>query len=141
MTANLQVHHNEEEIQIVQFRNDSYYWQKELAFINEEIEFYLDVLNSSSIKKSMSKAVEAHDLIHQFNNLKETNEKYQLKCEVFRNRLEGQSECDEVECDYAYVKAHFTFRSKIEKHLNNVRKVKQSAFIYLRNRIGKVHIE
>ena len=138
MTANLQVHHSEEEIQIVRFRNESYYWQTELAFLNQEIEFYLDVLNSSSIKKTMSKAVAANHLIHQFNNLKETNEQYQLTCEVFRNRMEGQNECDEVECDHAYIKAHLTLRSKLEKHFSEVRNIKKSAFRFLKGGIKEI---
>ena len=137
MTVNLQIHNNEEEIQIERFRNESYYWQTELVFLNQEIKFYLDILNSSAIRKTNSKDVDANNLIYEFNNLKETNEKYQLKCEVFRNRIEGQNECDEVECDHAYIKTHLTLRSQLEKHFGEVRNIKKSAFNYLKGEIEK----
>lgn len=137
MITNIQEHHNEEEIQIVRFQNESNYWKTELAFINQEIEFYLDLLNSSLIKKTNSNQIDANYLSRQFKDLKETNDLNRRSCNVFQTKLEGQNECDEIECDQAFIKAHVTLRAKIEKHLSEVRNIKQSAFIYLKDGIDK----
>lgn len=137
MITNIQEHHNEEEIQLVRFQNEVVYWREELAFISQEIIFYLDLLNSSLIQKTNSNHIDASYLSKQFFDLQETNNLHLKNCEVFQHQLMGQNECDQIECDQAFIKAHLVLRSKIEKHIMEVRDIKQSAFTYLKGGIEK----
>lgn len=138
MITSISEHHNEEEIQLVRFQNEADYWNRELAFIAQEIEFYLDLLKSSLIEKTGSNSTDARYLTNQFNDLLESNRLHQKNCDIFKNRLDGQNECDEIECDHAFINAYLALRSKIEKHLVEVRNIKQSAFTYLKDGIEKV---
>ena len=44
---NIQEHHNAEEIEIIRLQNDIKHWKSELEFVSHEIEFYVDIFNSS----------------------------------------------------------------------------------------------
>ncbi len=137
MIANIQEHNNEEEIRLVRFQNDASYWKEELAFLAQEIEFYLDLLNSSLIQKTNSNHVDARYLTRQFWDLREANNEHLKRCESFKHQVQGQNECDQIECDHAFIKAHLQLRSRVEKHLGEVRNIKQSAFTYLKDGIEK----
>ncbi|CAL65701.1 hypothetical protein [Christiangramia forsetii] len=137
MITNIQEHHNEEEIQLVRFQSEVVYWKGELAFISQEIKFYLDLLNSSLILKTNANYIDANYLSNQFFDLQETNDLHLKSCEGFQHQLMGQNECDQIECDHAFITAHLLLRSKIEKHIIEVRDIKQSAFIYLKDGIEK----
>jgi len=135
MTTSIQEHHNEEEIQLVRFQNEVVYWKEELTFIAQEIKFYLDLLNSSLIQKTNANHIDANYLFDQFLDLQETNDLHLKNCEVFQHQLQGQNECDQIECDQAFIKAYRMLSLKIEKHIVEIRNIKQSAFTYLKDGI------
>lgn len=135
MVNNVQEHHNEEEVQVIRLQNEINYWKIELEFISKEIDFYIDLLNSSLIKKTNANHIDANYLSHQFRDLKETNDIHRRKCEIFQPKLNEKTECDEIQCDHAFLNAHLCLRSKIEKHFIEVRNIKYSAFTYLKNGI------
>ena len=49
MISNIQEHHSEEEIETIRLQNEVRQWKLELDFVAQEIEFYLDIFNSSLI--------------------------------------------------------------------------------------------
>jgi len=135
MIKNIQEHHNAEEIEIIRLQNDIKQWKSELEFISHEIEFYVDVLNSSVIKKLSSDVEKAKYLHNTFYVLHEMNEKILNECETFHPKLEEMNECEDIQCDHAYLDKHSFLRSKIERHVNEVRTVKYSAFKYFRSKV------
>jgi len=135
MISNIQEHHNKEEIEIIRLENEVKQWKLELDFVAEEIEFYVDIFNSSLIKKTNVNHIDAKYLSNQFYDLKETNKTMLQRCEKFLPKLEEMNECEDIQCDHAYINAHLLLRSKIEKHLMEVRNIKYSAFTYLKNGI------
>lgn len=135
MIQKIQEHHTNEEIEIIKLQNEIKQWKSELNFVADEIQFYNDILNSISNKNRNN--VETEFLCEQFFNLKEINKTILKSCEIFHPKLEEMNECEDVQCDHVYISSHLSLRSKIEKHISDVRKIKYSAFTYLKNEIEK----
>ena len=132
---NIQEHHNAEEIEIIRLQNDIKHWKSELEFVSHEIEFYVDIFNSSVIEKSRPDVEKAKYLHDKFYVLNEINEKILNECETFHPKLEEMNECEDIQCDHAYINKHSLLRSKMERHVSDVRNVKYSAFKYFRSKV------
>jgi len=132
MINKIQEHHNDEEIEVIRLQNDIDQWKSELGFLIQEINFYLELLNSKIINDIDANKKEANDLLNQFLMLKVTSENIENKCELFKPKLEEKNECEDIQCDHAYLNEHLILRYKIDIHMNDVRKVKGSAFKYIR---------
>jgi len=137
MISNIQEHHSEEEIETIRLQNEVRQWKLELDFVAQEIEFYLDIFNSSLIKRTEVNRVDAEYLFDQFQDLREVNYGILKTCQKFLPRLDEMNECDDIQCDHAFINAHIVLRKKIEKHLNEVRNIKYSAFCFLKDGIEK----
>lgn len=137
MTNNIKEHHNDEEVQYLNLERDVALWRNKLKFVADEIAFYLLLLGSSLIEKTHSNNIDANYLLKEFNNLKEINEFHMNTDKHFQNNLQGMAECDDVQCDNAYLHSYLLFKSKLEKHLDEVRNIKQSTFQYLQKGIEK----
>lgn len=133
MIKNIQEHHNAEEIETIRLQNDIKQWRSELEFVSHELEFYIDIFNSSVINRANSEVKKAKYLSNQFYVLYEINEKILKECETFHPKLEEMNECEDIQCDHAYLNEHSLLRLKIERHISEVRNVKYSAFTYLKN--------
>ncbi|WP_026933719.1 hypothetical protein [Christiangramia echinicola] len=138
MIKNIQEHHNEEEIEIIRLQNEIKQWKSELDFVSQEIEFYIDVFNLFLNKKTNINRVETIYLFNQFSKLRRTNSTILKSCEIFHPKLEEKNECEDVQCDHAYISAHILLRSKIQKHINDIRRLKYTAFTNLKNGIEKL---
>jgi len=132
MINNIQKHHNDEEIQKLSMESAVHLWRQELEFLEKEIQFYLALLSSSLIEKTRSNNIDANYLLKQFNELKESNKLHKKTCINFQNKLQGMEECDDVQCENAYLQSYLLFKNKLEKHFNSIRDIKQSAFEYLK---------
>lgn len=137
MINNIQEHHNEEEIQILNMQSEVVLWRDKLNFLKDEIDFYLDLLGSSLIEKTQSNNIDANYLLKQFEELKETNQFHLDTCKHFQNKLPGMDECDDVQCDNAYLTSYLLFKSKLEKHFYEIWNIKRFAFLYLKKGIEK----
>jgi hypothetical protein len=137
MTNKIKEHHNNEEIQYLNMESDVALWRDKLEFVADEIAFYLLLLGSSLIEKTNSNNIDANYLLKEFNDLKDINERHMDTGRHFQNSLEGMAECDDVQCDNAYLHSYLLFKSTLEKHLFKVRNIKQSAFQYLKIGIEK----
>jgi len=137
MTNNIKEHHNDEEVQYLNLEKDVALWRNKLKFVADEIEFYLLLLGSSLIEKTDSNNIDANYLLKEFNDLKEINERHMDTGRQFQNSLEGMAECDDVQCDNAYLHSYLLSKTNLEEHLNEVRNIKQSAFEYLKKGIEK----
>lgn len=135
MIKSIQEHHNAEEIETIRLQNDIKQWKSELEFVSHELEFYIDIFNSSVINRAYSEIKKAKYLLNQFYVLSEINEKTLKECETFHPKLEEMNECEDIQCDHAYLNEHSLLRLKIERHISEVRNVKYSAFTFLKNRI------
>lgn len=137
MISNIQEHHNEEDVQKLSIQSDVKLWRNKLEFVAEEIDFYLLLLNSSLIERTNSNNIDADYLLKQFTELKDTNKFHKDTCLHFQNSLQGMDECDDVQCDNAYLHSYLIFKDKLEKHFNVVRDIKQASFKYLKFGIEK----
>jgi len=137
MTNNIKEHHNDKEVQYLNLERDVALWRNKLKFVADEIAFYLLLLGSSLIEKTHSNNIDANYLLKEFNNLKEINEFYMNTGRHFQNKLQGMVECDDIQCDNAYLHSYLLFKNKLEKHLDEVRNIKQSTFQYLQKGIEK----
>jgi len=135
MTNNIKEYHNDEEVQNLNLERDVALWRNKLKFVADEIAFYLLLLGSSLIEKTRSNNIDANYLLKEFNDLKEINECHMDTGRHFQNSLQGMAECDDVQCDNAYLHSYLLFKSKLEKHLDEIRNIKQSTFQYLQNGI------
>lgn len=135
MINNIQEHHNEEEVQKLNMGNDVLIWRHELEFNEKELQFYITLLDSSLIEKTRSNNIDANYLLKQFIDLKESNRFHKKTCIDFQNRLQGMEECDDVQCDNAYLNSYLSFKNELEKHFKVIRNIKQNAFEYLENGI------
>jgi len=135
MIKNIQEHHNAEEIEIIRLQNNIKQWKSELKFVSQEIEFYIDILDFLLIDKKNSDKKEAKYLYEQFCYLKQFNAKILKSCETFHPKLEEMNECEDIQCDHAYLNAHISLQLQIEKHIGDVRNIKIVAFTYLKNKI------
>ena len=138
MTEHIQGHHSEEEILKIDMQRDVRLYRNKLNFVADEIQFYLDLLGSSLIRKTQSNDVDAGYLLKQFEDLKETNEFHLETCLHFQNRLPEMDECDDVQCDYAYLQSYLLLKNKLEKHFYEVRNIKEAAFNFFKKGIEKV---
>jgi hypothetical protein len=132
---NIQEHHNEEEVQYLSMESDVALWRSKLEFVADEMEFYLILLGSSLIERTQSNTIDANFLLKQFNELKEANKFHLKTCIHFQNKLRGKDECDDIQCENAYLQSHLMFKGKLEKHFLEIRNIKKSAFTYLKNGI------
>lgn len=137
MMNNIQEHHSEEEIQHLSMESDVALWRNKLEFVADEIDFYLILLGSSLIEKTQSNTTDANFLLKQFNELKETNKFHLKTCIQFQNKLPGKDECDDVQCENAYLQSHLMFKGMLEKHIVEIWDIKKSTFTYLKNGIQK----
>lgn len=135
MINNIQEHHNEEEVQKLNMENDVSKWRSELEFLEQEINFYLLLLTSSLIERTRSNHIDAKYLVKQFHELKDLNNFHYKTCIQFQNKLQGIEECDDVQCDNAYLNSFLIFKNKLDTHFEVVRTIKRSAFQYLQNGI------
>ncbi|MDT0678655.1 hypothetical protein [Autumnicola musiva] len=131
MISNIQEHHSEEEIQKMSMENDSKLWRTQLEFYVSEIEFYLSLLRSSLIEKTKFNTVDANYLLKQFQDLREINEFHLETCIHYQWKLPQVEECDDVQCDHEFLKSHLLLKNKLEKHFDEIRNLKESAFTYL----------
>jgi len=137
MINNIQEHHNDEEVQKLSMESSVNLWRQELEFNDKEIQFYLILLRSTLIEKTSSNTIDANFLLKQFNELNESNNFHKKTCLKFQNTLNGMEECDDIQCDNAYLKSYLIFKHKVEKHFNIVRKIKEYAFEYLKKGIER----
>ncbi|SDR72254.1 hypothetical protein [Christiangramia echinicola] len=137
MIKNIQEHHNAEEIEIIRLQNEIKQWKSELNFVSHEIGFYIDIFYMYLNKKKYKSHVEAEYLLDQFSNLRQTNSTILKSCETFHPKLEEMNECEDVQCDHAYISAHLLLRSKKEKHISDLQRLKYTAFTNLKNGIEK----
>ncbi|MFV9485091.1 hypothetical protein ACNI3T_14685 [Christiangramia sp. ASW11-125] len=135
MVNSIQEHHNEEEIEVIRLQNEINQWKSELDFIAQEINFYLEILNSLIVKETKASKTDANHLLNQFKDLKVSSGIIKQACKTFQPKLEEKKECEDIQCDHAFLNEHVLLRLKIENHLNKVRRIKLSAFEYLRNTI------
>lgn len=137
MLNRIQEHHNDEEIEIIRLQNEIIQWKSELKFISQEINFFLELIKSEIFKNNSKTYVETELLWKEFQNLKEISYKFSKRCDVFQPKLNEKKECEDIQCDHAYLNEHLSLRQKIDKHMSAVRHNKQLAFEYIRNGIKK----
>ena len=133
MINNIQEHHSDEEIENIRLQNEINLWKSELDFLSLEIDFYLGLFKSSLIEIIKINQADVEKLFNQFQRLKNSNKNIKNKCQVFQPKLEEKNECEDVQCDHAYLNMHLSLRTKIEMHLREARNAKHSAFIHLKN--------
>lgn len=131
MINRIQEHHNEEDIQKLSMESEVLLMRDKLEFLNDEIEFYLNLLGSCPTGKTKHKYLDNNYLLERFKHLKNNNVFHMETCINFKNRLPGLEECDDVQCDDAYIQSHLLFKSRLEKHFHEIRNLKQLAFQYL----------
>ncbi|MDT0688806.1 hypothetical protein RM549_03370 [Salegentibacter sp. F188] len=129
---NIQKHHNEEEIRDLGMTKEVFNWREELEFTNEEIHFYTTLLSSNLIERTRSNCEDANYLFQQLQDLKDSNESHIETCIRFQNSLENMKECDDVQCDNQYLKEHLYLKEMFEKHFMEFRRIKASAFRYVK---------
>jgi len=137
MITNIQEHHSDEEIETIKLQNEIVQWTQELEFNAQENEFYIDIFESSLIKRTKVNRAEAEYIFSGFLQLRETNSSIIKACTGFLPKLHEMNECDDIQCDRAFLNTQVALRSKIEKHLVEVKNVKFSAFSFLKVGIDK----
>ncbi|PTX43560.1 hypothetical protein C8P64_2088 [Christiangramia gaetbulicola] len=133
MVNSIQEHHNNEEIEVLRLQNEINQWKSELDFIEQEINFYLEILNSSIVKETKASNIDPKYLLNQFKDIEISNDKIKKACKRFQPKLEEKKECEDIQCDHAFLNEHVLLRLKIENYLSKVRTTKGLTFEFLRN--------
>lgn len=140
MIRNIQEHHTNEEIEIIKLQNEITQWKSELDFVADELQFYHDILGSISKLKESKDHAKTKPLCDQISRLLTVNNQILRSCRTFHPKLEEMNDCEDVQCDHAYISSHLVLRSKIEKHLEEVRNIKISAFSCLKKSVDEFSI-
>ena len=137
MINRIQEHHNDEEIEVFRLQNEVRQWKTELEFINQEISFYLELFNSELLKPIEVNKIDIKSLSNKLLELKKNSKYLKTKCAIFSPKLEDKNECEDIQCDHAYLIEHILLRQEIDKHMNDIRKIKSLSFEYVRSGIKK----
>ena len=73
MINNIQEHHDEEDILKMTMESEVSKWRRKLEFVNSEIKFYVNLLESNLLKETNSNSTDSYNLLSQFIDLKKTN--------------------------------------------------------------------
>jgi hypothetical protein len=115
---------------------DTRLWREQLEFYLKEIDFYLFLITSPIIQQTEFNSDNTNYLFKQFQNLKESNDFHLETLIHYQCKLPQVKECDDVQCDNAFLNSHLFFKNKLEKHFQEIRNIKQSAFTLLKGSIG-----
>ena len=135
MIKNIQEHHTNEEIEIIKLQNEITRWKSELEFVTKELQFYHDILGSISGSKKIKRPEKNQMLCDQIQKLLIRNEQILKSCRSFHPKLEEMNDCEDMQCDHAFISTSLRLRTEIEKHLTEIRSIKINAFSRLKDSI------
>ena len=135
MIKNIQEHHTNEEIEIIKLQNEITRWKSELEFVTKELQFYHDILGWISGSKKIRRPKENQMLRDQIQKLLIRNEQILKSCRSFHPKLEEMNDCEDMQCDHAFISTSLRLRTEIEKHLTEIRSLKINVFSCLKDSI------
>ncbi|MFD0863836.1 hypothetical protein ACFQ1M_16590 [Sungkyunkwania multivorans] len=120
-----------EKKRIEELHRDSLNWISELDFIKDEIRFFKKLLRSYSFEPTTPNLFEKLQLFRQ--QMQEVLNRNMEDLDLVRkheNHLSGMQECDQLECDQAYLLEHDRLGEEIVGHLKKFKKLKKNIFEY-----------
>jgi|AntDeeMinimDraft_5_1070356.scaffolds.fasta_scaffold00147_33 hypothetical protein len=123
----IKTHYRDEEILIITLNQELEDWKKQLLFIEKELLFLTNLLNSISPKQK-----ESSEKIKDFHNTLTENTKINTffidRTTNFSNKTMEIRECEDVDCETYFFNEHFEFHNKLATHLDKIRDLKVNIF-------------
>lgn len=127
----IQQHHNEEDIQMLFFKQDFIRWNDEVDLINYEISFYNGMFISDFIGKLEADFYSTQTLNANLLDFEIKHRKIIRELKHFNYKSQGIKECEDLECENYFLNDTAGFKTKIEKHFANFRTLKKEILVYL----------
>lgn len=133
----IQPHHNEEDIQMLFFKEDFNRWNDEAHLINYEISFFNGLFISDFIGKLESDFYSTQNHNANLLDFELKHRKIIKELKHFHFKTEGLQECDDLQCENYYMNDIAGFKTKIEQHYADFRTLKNELLVYLNKGLQK----
>ncbi|MFC4095360.1 hypothetical protein [Euzebyella saccharophila] len=105
-------------------------WITTLKYVQKEIGSLVDIC-SNEIRSKLKDS----DLFVKFDKKKEENARILEILTRYSHSRSSIMECDEMECDMAYIKEHEMYRKSYHYHLDKYRMLKEEFFAKMRKKL------
>lgn len=126
-------HYQDEDMQLLFFKEDFNRWNNEADLINDEISFFNGMFISDFIKKLKIDFYSAQSLNADLLDFELKHGKITEELKQFKYKTEGVRECDDLQCEYSYINCTVDFKTKMENHMGEFRILKKEILGYLKN--------
>lgn len=130
-------HYDDQDIRNIYIKRDVSKWQKHLAAIKEESEFFQHLIEAVKVGVVLDEP-KKHDLITRFVKVDRANDQYMDNLIDYRNQTDSINECQDMQCEKFFLNSHEEFTQNIEAHLDNFRSLKAEVRQYFSGRIDIV---
>ncbi len=98
-------------------------WINHLVYIKKELNNIIGLC-----KKDLSTTLNDNQTLNQFNKKDTENEVLLVALRKYMNSRDNIKECDDTQCDMAFISEHESYRRSYLYHLDKYRKLKDSFF-------------
>jgi hypothetical protein len=131
-------HYRDEEILKLNMSSELKLWQENISFMEQEIGFYLRLLQKSSFFKTEKNIEDLKFLVKQLQEIHEMNSLNSKLLRDYKLKAENIRECDDVQCENQYVQEHLHVKNSFQKHLKKSQIVKGFVFKYILENMQEV---
>lgn len=140
MINKIQKHHNDQEIEVIRLQNEVCQWKNELKFINHEITSFIKIFNSKIFCDSDLTRTDIITFLERFQQLEGDCSRHRKQCRFLFTKLEGKHECEDAQCDHAFLNEHILLRQTINNFMNELRELKYDSFEKIIYRINNLNL-
>lgn len=133
MAAQIEKHHDDDDIQKLSISWDISNWEEKLETIAEEITLFANLISAYTNSKEGKSVYE--NLLQKLETLKVTNGNFHKNLIDYNLKLEGLKECEDLQCETYFLNGHAQFKENIEAFFSKYRKTKKSLFAKLNNSV------
>ena len=108
-------------------------WINHLVYIKKELNNIIGLC-----KKDLSSALNDNQTLKQFNKKDTENEVLLVALRKYMNSRDNIKECDDTQCDMAFISEHESYRRSYLYHLDTYRKLKDAFFSKVQGTISFV---
>lgn len=130
----IKTHYEDDEILKITLNQELEDWENELKFIEKELEFFMELLGSTSKTQDGETEKNRTDFRNTLDEFIKKNKDFYDKTVNFSNKTMGIRECDDMDCETYFFNEHFDFHNKLSSHLNKTRELKLQLFGFLKDR-------
>jgi len=112
-------------------------WKSKLKFIDVEVSFIKQLINTSPIKSEIPNSVEhLQFFIEQLHSMEKEAHSITNDLQRYTSELGSMTECDKLSCDNFYVIAYEKLAKVVYKYFRKYRKLKTQIYEYLKGSLN-----